>query len=810
MSFLLAVACVVITILQRLAPQRDTPGAVRRALATWGLAYFSMVALRYGVLHPGGPGDFLPGQPGLQQGLAALLNGLAALLLWGSISTLAFHGIDRPGWKKLAAQCGLVFFLVAFTGAPAQVVGLLSLSFVGGYRWRDQVRPSVRALAWFVSLIALVGAIFSPSITTVVFPTEGVPLALQKFATTISGIAAAQALLLSTRLLSGRMIVIRSIGRRLALSHVLIGVVPLLLALIFWGVGSYVSVGTERAQSAARLIEAEAARLEQALAACAHGPAGALPDGVAARLAVRYPEVRVLAVGDSLRIGGPARPNWPDSLPSHGLVVIRGVGYLGAVDRAATPRLVAFQPLGDFVAAELSRPLDAQLRLRVNTRVTARNRGLQIGRFEADSLDTSTDDVLPDEPEPEPGADAAGKRPNRVSGAALVPVLRAGREGWQRDQVLLTAHVPWRQAAVGLITGIRENPFALVPIIILGLVALVLGVVENITVRMVVRMSRSVTAAVSALKQGTQALKAGRLDYRIPIRPEDRDELWDVAESFNTMAQGLEEARESERERERLEKELQLARQIQARLLPAAAPLVLGLDLAGLSFSAQEVGGDYYDFIPLPDGRVGLVIADVSGKGVPAALLMSAFRASLLSQALEGEEPGLLLERLNRFLHRSVEPGRFVTAFLGLLDPVNGRFHYANAGHNPPVIWREAGGAPVELMAGGFMLGAFAAGTWPSERVDLAPGDLLVLYTDGVTEAQDASGDFWGEERLHEFLAGHHEMECGPLAEAIVQRVREFEGTTGPSDDITLLLARRRRVPAARVAGQLEMAGATG
>lgn len=804
MLFLLCLACVAITVLQRLAPQRDTPVTVRRALFTWAPTYFSLVAVRYGLLYPGGPWDFLPGHPALLTALAATLNGVLALLLWSAISALAFHGIAGKEWRKLALQSALVFILLAFTGAPPQVVGIVAMSLLGAFRWRDQARPAVRFLAWVLGLLAILGGIFNPTITSAAFPKAGAALALQKFATSVTALAVAQSLLLSVRLLSGRMIVVRSISRRLALSHVLIGVVPLLLALIFWGVGSYVSVGTERAQSAVRLLDAEATRLEQALAAAGRRDPAATPAQVESLLVLRYPGVRVVAEMDSLRLGGPARPNWPDSLPAHGVVVLRGLGYLGAIDRAVRPRRLALQPLGDFVETELARPLDAQLRLLVETHVTARNRQLTIGGAPQDSLDRAGDDGEADiDPRPR------GSR--QVSGAALATVLRAGRSGWSRDQTLLTAHVPWRQAAVGLFTGIRENPFALVPIIILGLVALLLAVVENVTVRMVVRLSRSVTAAVAALKRATQALKAGQLDYRIPIDPRDRDELWDVAESFNTMAQGLEEARESERERERLEKELQLARQIQARLLPAAAPRVPGLDLAGLSFSAQEVGGDYYDFIPLSDGRVGLVIADVSGKGVPAALLMSAFRASLLSQALGGEAPGVLLERLNRFLHRSVESGRFVTAFLGLLDPATGRLHYSNAGHNPPVICADAGAdAPRELSTGGFMLGAFADGIWESAEVVLNPGDLLVLYTDGVTEAQDPTGDFWGEERLNAFLAQHRALGCAELAEALIQRVREFEGSTGPSDDITLLLARRRRVAAPRAEASRELVGAAG
>ena len=189
-------------------------------------------------------------------------------------------------------------------------------------------------------------------------------------------------------------------------------------------------------------------------------------------------------------------------------------------------------------------------------------------------------------------------------------------------------------------------------------------------------------------------------------------------------------------------------------------------------------------------GRVLLVIADVSGKGVPAALLMSAFRASLMSQEADGASPAQVAERLNAFLYRSVDPGKFVTAFMGFLDGATGRFVYANAGHNPPVLLR-ADGSVEWLATGGLILGILPECRFESGEAVLGTGDLLLLYTDGVTEGADAAGEQFGEDRLVASLRLLADRSCASVVSELVREVRAFEGTTGPADDVTLLAARR-------------------
>jgi sigma-B regulation protein RsbU (phosphoserine phosphatase) len=217
---------------------------------------------------------------------------------------------------------------------------------------------------------------------------------------------------------------------------------------------------------------------------------------------------------------------------------------------------------------------------------------------------------------------------------------------------------------------------------------------------------------------------------------------------------------------------------------------VPGLEIAGLYEPAREVGGDYFDHLALGDGRVLLVIADVSGKSVPAALIMSAFRSALISQDLPRIRPAALAERLNQLLHASLDPGKFVTAFLAFLDGASGRIEYVNAGHNPPVLMRRDRSHEV-LERGGTILGILPSTRYEQGEAVLGPGELIALYTDGVSEGANAQGEQWGDARLLSMLAKADGRPCAELAREIAAAVRAFEGEQGATDDITLVIARR-------------------
>jgi len=388
----------------------------------------------------------------------------------------------------------------------------------------------------------------------------------------------------------------------------------------------------------------------------------------------------------------------------------------------------------------------------------------------------------------------------RSAGVALLRA-QAWTEGqWKERPVLLWAQVGFLYTIRGVASNVRENPSNIMALIFLAVVALLFVLVEILTLGLVTAMGRSILRALNSLRQGTARLRSGNLRYRIPI--EGRDDLWDVAESFNQMAEDLSRARELEIEKERMEGELAIARSIQSRLLPAESPTFPRADLAGLSLPAREVGGDYYDVLKLSDHEVGLIVADVSGKGVGAALLMSSFRAALLSQDLRVHGPAVTMQRINGFLHRSIEPGRFVTAFLCVLDVGRGRISYANAGHNQPLLVRATGEISM-LREGGLVLGMFGDTPYRQVDIDVDPGDLLVLYTDGLTEAVNEEEEFYGEERLIDCLRRHPQVSCRDALRSIMTEVRAFTEGTGLPDDLTVLLARWRGADPGKLSSEL-------
>jgi len=238
-----------------------------------------------------------------------------------------------------------------------------------------------------------------------------------------------------------------------------------------------------------------------------------------------------------------------------------------------------------------------------------------------------------------------------------------------------------------------------------------------------------------------------------------------------------------------LEKELEIARGIQATFLPEHPPVMAGLDAFGINLSYGEVGGDYYDFIPIVDSQLGLAIGDVSGKGVAASLLMATFRASLLAEIRNQYAIRRILEKVNRLLFESMESGKFVTAFYGVLDVKNRVFTFSNAGHNPPLLLR-ANGTAEWLSEGGLPLGILRDTTYEERPVALATGDVLVLYTDGVTEASNNTEEQYGPKRLEEIVRRLKDYPAAEIVRAIEHDVEAFTGEVHLNDDLTLVVAR--------------------
>src|SRR3989442_8230449 len=238
------------------------------------------------------------------------------------------------------------------------------------------------------------------------------------------------------------------------------------------------------------------------------------------------------------------------------------------------------------------------------------------------------------------------------------------------------------------------------------------------------------------------------------------------------------------------DREIAIAREVQAKLFPQRAPGLGSLDAPGGCIQARSVGGDYYDFLELGPDKVGFVLADVSGKGIHAALRMANLQAHVRSQASSApQDPLRVLRQVNRMLCESTQAGHFVTLFLGVSHDASRRLTYINCGHNPPLCLRRDGGIE-RLDATATVLGVFEEWECALKRLQLLPGDLLVAYSDGITEA-GREGEQFGEGRLIEVLRSQADAPPAEQVSAVLARVQQF-GAGDPSDDLTLLIARVR------------------
>lgn len=257
--------------------------------------------------------------------------------------------------------------------------------------------------------------------------------------------------------------------------------------------------------------------------------------------------------------------------------------------------------------------------------------------------------------------------------------------------------------------------------------------------------------------------------------------------------QVIENARLNEREKQllKMQEELRLAARIQAELLPKSAPGMRGYDIAGKSIPAQSVGGDYFDFIPIDDQRLALALGDVSGKGLPASLLMANVQATLRSHALMGLTARECTVRSNRLLFQSTSAEKFVTLFYAVLDVRDHTLLYANSGHEHPMLLSPQG-TLLRLSTGGIMLGMLEDFPFQEDSVVLNPGDIMVVFSDGVTEAMNGDQVQFGDARLREVIIAHSNEPASSLLNSIVDSVRLHVGAAPQMDDITVLVVKRQ------------------
>jgi len=257
-------------------------------------------------------------------------------------------------------------------------------------------------------------------------------------------------------------------------------------------------------------------------------------------------------------------------------------------------------------------------------------------------------------------------------------------------------------------------------------------------------------------------------------------------------AQVIENARLAEKEKTLLhvQEELRLAYEIQTNLLPKESPLLAGYDIAGKNIPAKEVGGDYYDFLALEEQKLAFCLGDVSGKGLPAALLMANLQAAVRSQAMAGTSLTSCLERANALLYRNTSPEKFATLFFGCLDTAGHILHYCNAGHNHPfLIGSEM--KPLRLSAGGLALGCFESFPFAESQVALHPGDLLIVFSDGISEAVNGAGEEFSEVRICELAVANRDKPAAALIEHLFAAVNEHARNQPQMDDMTMVVVKR-------------------
>lgn len=345
------------------------------------------------------------------------------------------------------------------------------------------------------------------------------------------------------------------------------------------------------------------------------------------------------------------------------------------------------------------------------------------------------------------------------------------------------------QAALG------TRSFGDLLVIALLLVALLFLIIQAGALVMGFVLARSITGAVHELFAGTERVRQGDFAHRIAVRT--RDQLGDLADSFNLMTGSIEDLLRQAAEKRRLEEEMRLAHEIQTSLLPGGPLDMPGMRVSAMCMPAREVGGDYYDILPLPDGRFGVLVADVSGKGMSAALYMAELKGLILSLSQIHQSPRQLLLNANRVISAHLDSRSFITMTYAVFDPGTRRMTYARAGHTPLLHLPQAGrnGGRVRILApDGMVLGLriddgqrFEA-LLQEETIDLAAGDVLVFFTDGISEAMNAQSDCFGEARLAGLVEEHADLEFEEMRERILREIEAFVGDAPQHDDMTMIL----------------------
>lgn len=325
-------------------------------------------------------------------------------------------------------------------------------------------------------------------------------------------------------------------------------------------------------------------------------------------------------------------------------------------------------------------------------------------------------------------------------------------------------------------------------ILITAIIAIVLGALVSLV------LASQVTQPLKRLVQDMQVVAEGNLDHGTVAV--SKDEIGILANTFNIMTKNLKKAHEAELETQVRKHELEVAKEIQANLLPSHIPQVPGYDIGSFYQPAKEVGGDYFDFIEIDKDHMGFVVADVSGKSIPGSIIMGIARALIRTEALRTLSPAQTFVGVNRILSQDIRKGMFVTAMYGVLDTRNGELWISSAGHNPAIIWRQADQKNHLVNPKGMALGlsdkaAIFNKAIREEKFQLQPGDRVIFYTDGVPEAMNPNNEEFGDDRLCQLVAQDAARESSQLLDHLVKNLTTWRKNCPQSDDITIVTFRK-------------------
>ncbi len=622
------------------------------------------------------------------------------------------------------------------------------------------------------------------------------------------------------------------VRRKLILSYIFVGLVPALLIIIFcllcglllFGTVSQYIVETrlrsavDQAQFLARATAMEIGRLRT------DEDAETFLDGKQTVLAERYPEasLAVVPVGRRCELVGPAVPvgrfqpthpmvagPWPHLEPPADLPAwVPCAGFAGLVAYSVAPPGTAVQgarggvptylavraaALGEGTSPRFAVVLDLPLNEQTARRLR-QDTGIELRGVAAMSGGAPPVPARP------------GARAIRLAGDSAA-------RPFQPPWVVFADFVDWATGRAGRATlaismsiggiydrltplrlGKGEMSFGQVVLLMVVVVGAAFLIIQFVALVVGLALARSITGSVHELFVGTVRVQHGDFSHRIEVKA--RDQLGELADSFNTMTSRLSGLLAQMAEKKRLEEELRIARSIQMSLLPQGPVRMPGLEVTANCTPAREVGGDYYDFFPLDDKRIGILIADVSGKGTSAALYMAEMKGLMLSLSQIHRSPRDLLVAADRIIADNLDNRSFITVTYVVVDLERRAMTYCRAGHTP-LIHLPARGAVRRarvLTPGGMVLGLkLDRGEKFCELLEeisipLETGDLFVLFTDGITEAMNTDEEMFGEDRLGALIEEHADLPFEELRERILREVRAFAGPAGPHDDMTLIL----------------------